>query len=39
MLVATEPAEVFLLVVVDLLQVKIYGYHLMNLPELYDLVA
>ncbi|MCR5886964.1 hypothetical protein LRS06_04070 [Hymenobacter sp. J193] len=36
-LVPTNKAEVFLVIVVDLKAVKVYGHHLLNLPELYNI--
>ena len=36
-LIATEDKNVFFVIVIDVEQVKIYGYHLLNLVELYGL--
>jgi hypothetical protein len=36
-LIATEDKSVFLVIVIDVKQVKIQGYHLLNLLELYGL--
>lgn len=36
-LVATEDKNVFLVIVIDVKQVKIRGYHLLNLVEIYGL--
>ena len=36
-LVSTARADVFLVIVVDLLNVKIHGHHLLNLPTAYGL--
>ena len=36
-LIATEDKNVFFVIVIDVEQVKVYGYHLLNLVELYGL--
>jgi len=36
-LIATEDKNVFFVIVIDVKQVKIHGYHLLNLVELYGL--
>ena len=35
-LISTETADVFFVIVVDVAQLKIYGHHLLNLPKLYQ---
>jgi hypothetical protein len=36
-LVSTENADIFLVIVVDLFNVQIHGHHLLNLPKEYGL--